>query len=379
MKKIISLALAFLCAALLSGCGVEEELPTGTAAVLPPTVPTTEATSPTEATAETGVLGITTNVEPLTIRAEPSQDAEAVGTVMEGTHVSIYETVTVEGQPWCRIDEGWIPGEYVRLAEVEPSQPSTLPDHTHEYSAAVVPPTCTENGYTVHTCGCGDRYWDGIVPAKGHTWGAWVTVKAATEEEAGLAERVCSVCGEKETKILPLEINDHVHQYTENVTQEATCIAEGVRTFICSCGDVYTETIPKKPHSYTMTVVSPTCTGDGYTLYTCRVCGNSYTGNLAPALGHSFTDTVVEPTCTEDGYTIHTCDRCGETRTDATVPALGHTWGEWVPSEDGTQSRTCTVCGEQETVPLPDETQAETEPEETLPKTEPENEPDTNP
>lgn len=29
--------------------------------------------------------------------------------------------------------------------------------HTHSYSATTVAPTCTENGYTLHECSCGDR------------------------------------------------------------------------------------------------------------------------------------------------------------------------------------------------------------------------------
>lgn len=39
----------------------------------------------------------------------------------------------------------------------------------HRYDAVVTPPTCTEKGYTTHTCsGCNDSYVDSYTPAAGH-------------------------------------------------------------------------------------------------------------------------------------------------------------------------------------------------------------------
>lgn len=42
------------------------------------------------------------------------------------------------------------------------------------------------------------------IDATGHQWGDWSVAKEATETETGLWERVCSVCGEKETQIIPV-------------------------------------------------------------------------------------------------------------------------------------------------------------------------------
>lgn len=43
----------------------------------------------------------------------------------------------------------------------------------HSYTSVVTPPTCTEDGYTTHTClGCGDRYTDNPVATAGHSWTA---------------------------------------------------------------------------------------------------------------------------------------------------------------------------------------------------------------
>ena len=68
-------------------------------------------------------------------------------------------------------------------------------------------------------------------------------------------------------------------------------------------------TDPPHQHSYTATVVAPTCNDKGYTKHTCS-CGDSYKDNYTDALGHHFIDEVVAPTSTEQGYTKHTCDRC---------------------------------------------------------------------
>ena len=68
----------------------------------------------------------------------------------------------------------------------------------------------------------------------------------------------------------------HTHSYSSAVTTQPTCTATGVRTYTCSCGNSYTETIPAKGHSYVNKVVAPTTTEQGYTVHTCSVCGNSY-------------------------------------------------------------------------------------------------------
>lgn len=70
--------------------------------------------------------------------------------------------------------------------------------------------------------------------------------------------------------------NTHTHSYSSSITKQPTCTATGVRTYTCSCGSSYTETIPAKGHSYKNQVIAPTLTEKGYTLHTCSVCGDSY-------------------------------------------------------------------------------------------------------
>ena len=156
--------------------------------------------------------------------------------------------------------------------------------HEHSYTAVVTAPTCTEKGYTTHTCSCGDSYVDTYVDALGHAWD------------------------------------------NGKVTKEPTATETGVRTYTCTrCGETKTETIPKltHEHSYKAVVTAPTCTEKGYTTHTCA-CGDSYVDTYTDALGHAWDSGKVtkQPTATETGVRTYTCTRCSATKTE-TIPATG--------------------------------------------------------
>ncbi|MCQ2456014.1 MAG: S-layer homology domain-containing protein, partial [Clostridia bacterium] len=72
------------------------------------------------------------------------------------------------------------------------------PGHEHSYDDVVVtPPTCTEKGYTTHTCRCGDSYADTYVDAKGHDFAAeWTVDVQPTVDHVGTESRHCSRCSE---------------------------------------------------------------------------------------------------------------------------------------------------------------------------------------
>ena len=75
----------------------------------------------------------------------------------------------------------------------------------------------------------------------------------------------------------------HTHSYTSSVTKQPTCKATGIRTYICSCGDSYTETIQMTAHSYKNVTVNSTYFTKGYTGKKCSVCG-TVTGKKYKAL-----------------------------------------------------------------------------------------------
>ena len=156
--------------------------------------------------------------------------------------------------------------------------------HTHSYKDVVTAPTCTEKGYTTHTCACGKSYVDTYTDALGHAWDSGKVTKEPTETETG------------------------------------------VKIFTCTrCGETKTETIPKltHEHSYDAVVTAPTCTAKGYTTHTCA-CGDSYVDAYTDALGHAWDEGKVTKaaTETESGVKTFTCTRCGETKTEV-IPATG--------------------------------------------------------
>ena len=94
-------------------------------------------------------------------------------------------------------------------------------------------------------------------------------------------------------------------------------------------------------HEYSAVVTAPTCTEQGFTTYTCTICGESYVGDEVEATGHSYEATVTDPTCNKRGFTTYTCSVCGDSYADDYVDALGHKFEDEI----------CTVCGSPERIP----------------------------
>ena len=239
----------------------------------------------------------------------------------------------------------------------------------HDYGDHIVTnPTCTEQGYTTHTCHCGDTYVDSYVDAIGHSYGNWYVTKNSTCTAKGEERRDCNNCDHFETR----EISALGHDTVQHPAKDATCTEHGWKAYeTCSRCDytTYVE-ISAKGHDYKSAVTAPTCTEAGYITHTCSRCGDTYTDSttealghkpgteadclhdrtctvcgdvLAEKLGHDYKAVVTAPTCTADGYTTHTCSRCGDTYTDSTTEALGHKPGT---EADCLNDRTCTVCDE---------------------------------
>ncbi len=141
--------------------------------------------------------------------------------------------------------------------------------HQHNYITNKIKPTCTQKGYTEHSCACGDNYkadyidavghkividkavsstctkaglTEGshcsvcntviaaqkIITARGHTWGKWNVTQAATVDVKGEEKRSCTTCGAKETRSIAAlpkenykEFNKKIGAYhTDNVKYE---------------------------------------------------------------------------------------------------------------------------------------------------------------
>lgn len=221
----------------------------------------------------------------------------------------------------------------------------------HSYTTAVTAPTCTAEGYTTYTCACGNSHVSDKVNPKGHSYGAWVTVKEPTTSATGKAERKCATCSAKEERTLDKIIANHTHSYTSSVTKQPTCTAQGVKTYTCSCGGSYTESIERLGHDYSKTkVTAPTCTSEGYTTHTCSRCSDSYKDAYTNKTSHNNTAKVTAPTCTAQGYTTYTCSKCGNSSKGNYTPAKGHTkqtvkgYAATCTKSGLTDGVTCSVC-----------------------------------
>ena len=205
-------------------------------------------------------------------------------------------------------------------------------EHTHSYTAAVTAPTCTEQGYTTYTCSCGDSYKSDYKDALGHDY----------------QNGTCTRCGAKDPSVTP----PHTHDYKSVVTKP-TCTEQGYTTYTCSiCGDSYKgdykdarghlfvlgkclrcgEQDPDShTHEYTKTVVAPTCTTRGYTEHVCS-CGSSYKTNYTAALGHDYKNGL--------------CTRCGAKDPSAHTHDYKAVVTAPTCTERGYTTYTCSVCGD---------------------------------
>ena len=87
--------------------------------------------------------------------------------------------------------------------------------HTHSYKAVVTAPTCTEKGYTTHTCACGDSYVDTYVDALGHAWDNGKVTKEPTATETGVRTYTCTRCHETKTESIPVVSVDVTQMFTD--------------------------------------------------------------------------------------------------------------------------------------------------------------------
>ena len=147
-----------------------------------------------------------------------------------------------------------------------------IPATGHNYESAIVDPTCTEQGYTTHTCTrCGDTYVDTYTDATGHSYGEWYVIENATCTETGTERRDCDNCDHCETR-----------------------------------------EIAKLGHDYKAVVTEPTCEEEGYTTHTCTRCGDTYVDTYVNALGHDMGAWYVVDEATVDvpGLERRDCSRC---------------------------------------------------------------------
>ena len=183
-----------------------------------------------------------------------------------------------------------------------------LSDHT----GGTETPTCT----TGKTCEkCGAEY--GIL---GHKW----KTPANASLGNGTHRIICLRCG--------LNGTASCTGGTATCTTKAVCEA---------CGGKYGKRNLNNHALVHYDAQAPTCTEIGWDAYeTCSRCDHTTYAEL-PILGHDYQAVTVDPTCEADGYTIFTCSRCNDSYTADPTDQLGHQFGAWSPNGTGSQSADC--------------------------------------
>lgn len=216
--------------------------------------------------------------------------------------------------------------------------------------------SCSGGYATCDTLGmcntCGGSYYGG------HAWGEWSsagngthtrsctnycrevdTAKCTGGKATCTTKAVCEVCGGEYG-----EKDSNNHDLEQHEAKAPTCTEKGWSAYeTCSrCDHTTYAELPALNHDLKQYAAkAPTCTEIGWNAYeTCSRCDyTTYTEQ--PALNHDYQAVTVAPTCEADGYTVFTCSRCKDSYTADPTDQLGHQFGAWSPNGTGSQSASC--------------------------------------
>ena len=224
-----------------------------------------------------------------------------------------------------------------------------LPALNHDLKQyAAKAPTCTEKGWNAYeTCSRSGCDYTTYVELPAQHDLVHHDAQAATCTEKGWdAYDTCSRLGCNYTTYQ--EISALNHDLEQHEAKAPTCTEIGWDAYeTCSrsgCNyTTYQEKAALKHDLVRHEAQAPTCTEIGWNAYdTCSRSGCNYTTyQEIPALNHDYQAVIVEPTCETDGYTLFTCSRCKDSYTANPTDKLGHQFGAWSPNGTGSQSAGC--------------------------------------
>lgn len=214
--------------------------------------------------------------------------------------------------------------------------------HDLEQHAAKAP-TCTEKGWNAYeTCSRCDYTTYTELTALNHDLVNHDAQAATCTEKGWNAYETCSRLGCNYTTYQ--EIPALNHDFVHHEAKAPTCTEKGWDAYdTCSRCDytTYAELSALNHDLVHHDAQAPTCTEAGWDAYdTCSRCDYTTYAEL-PALNHDYQAVTVEPTCETDGYTVFTCSRCKDSYTADPTDKLGHQFGAWSPNETGSQSADC--------------------------------------
>ena len=201
-------------------------------------------------------------------------------------------------------------------------------------------PTCTEEGWAYENCYRCDYFATPLLPALNHDLKQHAAKAPTCTEKGWNAYETCYRCDYNTYQELPA-LN---HALEQHEAKAPTCTEIGWDAYeTCSRCDYTTrKELPALNHDLEQHAAkAPTCTEKGWNAYdTCSRCDHTTYAEL-PALNHDYQAVTVEPTCEADGYTVFTCSRCNDSYTADPTDQLGHQFGAWSPNGTGSQSADC--------------------------------------
>ena len=203
-------------------------------------------------------------------------------------------------------------------------------------------PTCTEIGWNAYeTCSRCDYTTYTELTALNHDLEQHAAQAPTCTEIGWNAYETCKNCNYTTRKELPAQ-----HDLKQHAAKAPTCTEKGWDAYdTCSrlgCNYTTYQEIPALKHDLVHhDAQAATCTEIGWDAYdTCSRCDYTTYAEL-PALNHDYQAVTVEPTCETDGYTVFTCSRCKDSYTADPTDKLGHQFGAWSPNGTGSQSADC--------------------------------------
>ena len=202
-------------------------------------------------------------------------------------------------------------------------------------------PTCTKPGWSAYeTCKNCDYTTYAELPALNHDLVQHDAQAPTCTEPGWSAYETCSRCDYTTYAEQPA-LN---HALVNHDAKAPTCTEIGWNAYeTCSRCDytTYTELTALNHDLVQHDAQAATCTENGWDAYkTCSRCDYTTYAEL-PALNHDYQAVTVEPTCEADGYTVFTCSRCKDSYTADPTDQLGHQFGAWSPNGTGSQSASC--------------------------------------
>ena len=261
-----------------------------------------------------------------------------------GEHKEIYTS----GKEATCTNVGWTEGtlcEYCNCLFTSELIPEL--GHTGGTEASCTEPQlCIRCGFTV-ALPSGHNYFPSVI-------------KNSTCTEYGVKRFECLHCGDYYDEEFDGYPNVTEHNLSITPKVDPTCTQSGMTeiSYCLTCGEILSvgTAVSALGHNIiTVPAIEPTCTKGGSSeKQYCDRCNEVFVEPLTfEPNGHNYKSFVTGSTCVEQGYTIYICNVCEDSYIGEYIPMKDHSYGDYVSNGDGTMSKECSVCHNKETIPEP--------------------------